>query len=82
VDEVAQVTREERPDVALVGLGESSEHALEHISQIVHEAACPGTDAACQRRPPRRGPELELARRVFLKLERDLAHGVLKRLIP
>jgi AmiR/NasT family two-component response regulator len=41
VDEVGQVTREERPDVALVGLGESSEHALEHISQIVHEAACP-----------------------------------------
>ncbi len=51
VDEVGQVTREERPDVALVGLGESSEHALEHISQIVHEAACPviallGTDDA------------------------------------
>ena len=41
VDEVGQVTREERPDVALVGLGESSEHALEHISQIVREAACP-----------------------------------------
>ena len=41
VDQVGQVTREERPDVALVGLGESSEHALEHISQIVHEAACP-----------------------------------------
>ena len=51
VDEVGQVTREERPDVALVGLGESSEHALEHISQIVREAACPviallGTDDA------------------------------------
>ena len=49
VDEVGQVTREERPDVALVGLGESSEHALEHISQIVREASCPviallGTD--------------------------------------
>lgn len=41
VGEVGQVTREERPDVALVGLGESSEHALDHISQIVHEAACP-----------------------------------------
>lgn len=41
VDEVGQVTREERPDVALVGLGESLEHALEHISQIVREAACP-----------------------------------------
>ena len=41
VSEVGQVTREERPDVALVGLGASSEHALELISQIVHEAACP-----------------------------------------
>jgi AmiR/NasT family two-component response regulator len=27
--------------VALVGLGESSDHALELISQIVREAACP-----------------------------------------
>jgi two-component system, response regulator / RNA-binding antiterminator len=27
--------------VALVGLGASSEHALELISKIVHEAACP-----------------------------------------
>jgi response regulator NasT len=41
VSEVGQVTREERPDVALVGLGASSEHALELISKIVHEAACP-----------------------------------------
>jgi AmiR/NasT family two-component response regulator len=41
VKEVGQVTREERPDVALVGLGENPEHALEHISQIVREAACP-----------------------------------------
>jgi response regulator NasT len=41
VSEVGQVTREERPDVALVGLGQSSEHALEHITQIVREAACP-----------------------------------------
>ncbi len=41
VTEVGLVTREERPDVALVGLGASSEHALELISKIVHEAACP-----------------------------------------
>src|ERR1700674_3210559 len=41
VTEVGQVTREERPDVALVGLGASSEHALELIKRIVHEAACP-----------------------------------------
>jgi two-component system, response regulator / RNA-binding antiterminator len=41
VTEVGEVTRRERPDVALVGLGESSEHALELIERIVHEAACP-----------------------------------------
>jgi response regulator NasT len=41
VAEVAQVTARERPDVALVGLGESSEHALELISEIVRGAFCP-----------------------------------------
>jgi response regulator NasT len=41
VTEVGPVTAREQPDVALVGLGESSEHALELIEQIVHEAACP-----------------------------------------
>jgi AmiR/NasT family two-component response regulator len=41
VGEVGAVTARERPDVALVGLGESSEHALELIEKIVHEAACP-----------------------------------------
>ena len=41
VKEVGPVTARERPDVALVGLGESSEHALELISEIVREAFCP-----------------------------------------
>jgi AmiR/NasT family two-component response regulator len=41
VDEVGVVTAQERPDVALVGLGESSEHALDMIDKIVREAACP-----------------------------------------
>ena len=41
VKEVGAVTAREQPDVALVGLGESSQHALELIEQIVHEAACP-----------------------------------------
>jgi len=41
VQEVGQVTRDERPDVALVGLGENPEHALDHISRIVREATCP-----------------------------------------
>ena len=41
VGEVGVVTAREHPDVAFVGLGESSQHALELIEQIVHEAACP-----------------------------------------
>jgi two-component system, response regulator / RNA-binding antiterminator len=41
VSEVAAATAEAMPDVALVGLGESSEHALGLISQIVQEATCP-----------------------------------------
>ena len=41
VSEVGAVTARERPDVALVGLGESSDHALVLIEQIVREAACP-----------------------------------------
>jgi AmiR/NasT family two-component response regulator len=41
VSDVGAVTARERPDVALVGLGESSGHALELIEQIVQESACP-----------------------------------------
>ncbi len=41
VTQVAATTAEARPDVALVGLGESPDHALELISRIVQEAACP-----------------------------------------
>jgi AmiR/NasT family two-component response regulator len=41
VQDVGPATARERPDVALVGLGESSEHALELIDKIVREAACP-----------------------------------------
>src|SRR5438094_6958830 len=41
VKEVCAVTERERPDVALVGLGLSSEHALDLIREIVREASCP-----------------------------------------
>ena len=41
VEDVGPVTARERPDVALVGLGESSDHALGLIDKIVQEAACP-----------------------------------------
>jgi AmiR/NasT family two-component response regulator len=41
VEDVGAVTVRERPDVALVGLGESSDHALGLIEKIVKEAACP-----------------------------------------
>jgi response regulator NasT len=38
---VGAVTAREQPDVALVGLGLSSQHALDLIGRIVHEASCP-----------------------------------------
>jgi AmiR/NasT family two-component response regulator len=41
VKEVGAVTARERPDVALVGLGLSSDHALDLIGEIVREASCP-----------------------------------------
>jgi AmiR/NasT family two-component response regulator len=41
VAEVGPVTARERPDVALVGLGLSSQHALDLIGEIVREASCP-----------------------------------------
>ncbi len=41
VEEVGPATARERPDLALVGLGASSGHALEMISRIVREAFCP-----------------------------------------
>jgi response regulator NasT len=39
VEDVGPVTARERPE--LVGLGESSEHALHLVERIVREAACP-----------------------------------------
>jgi response regulator NasT len=41
VIEVGALTAREHPDVALVGLGSSSAHALELIERIVQEADCP-----------------------------------------
>jgi response regulator NasT len=61
VREVGAVTVRERPDVALVGLGLSSEHALTLIAEIVREAFCPviallsAKDPAYVREAARRG---------------------------
>ena len=41
VADVAEASRREQPDVAIVGLGDESRHALELISEIVKKAACP-----------------------------------------
>ena len=41
IGEVGPATVRERPDVALVALGKSGEHALELISKIVGESECP-----------------------------------------
>jgi AmiR/NasT family two-component response regulator len=61
VQDVGAVTARERPDVALVGLGASSQHALHLIDMIVREAACPviallhSPDAAFLREASKRG---------------------------
>jgi AmiR/NasT family two-component response regulator len=61
VEDVGAVTARERPDVALVGLGASSEHALDLIDKIVREAACPviallhAPDAAFVKEASKRG---------------------------
>jgi AmiR/NasT family two-component response regulator len=61
VENVGAATARERPDVALVGLGASSEHALTLIDKIVREAACPviallhAPDPAFVREASRRG---------------------------
>ena len=41
VEDVGEFTRIEKPDVALVGLGASTQHALDLIERIVYEAVCP-----------------------------------------
>jgi two-component system, response regulator / RNA-binding antiterminator len=41
VADVAGESRREDPDVAIVGLGNESQHALELISELVKKAACP-----------------------------------------
>jgi response regulator NasT len=41
IDEVGRLSRSSGAEVALVGLGIDDEHALEQISSIVREAACP-----------------------------------------
>jgi AmiR/NasT family two-component response regulator len=41
VTKVSAATKRQHPDVALVGLGESSQHALELIEQISAESNCP-----------------------------------------
>ena len=41
ISEIGPLSRSTGAEVALVGLGLDGEHALEQISAIVHEAACP-----------------------------------------
>jgi response regulator NasT len=61
IADVAPATARTRPDVAIVGLGESSQHALGLISVIVQEAACPvialldGTDPGFVNEAAKRG---------------------------
>jgi response regulator NasT len=51
VREIGAVTAREHPDVALVGLGLSSDHALELITEIVRESFCPVIALLSERDP-------------------------------
>jgi hypothetical protein len=64
VEDVGAVTARERPDVALVGIGASSEHALGLIERIVRKADCP-VIALLRSHPglPAAGPEQAFAGR-------------------
>ncbi len=61
VASIGALTAREHPDVALVGLGTSTDHALELIERIVREADCPviavleGRDAAFVSEAAKRG---------------------------
>jgi response regulator NasT len=61
VASVGPATARERPDVALVAVGDSNRHALDLISKIVGEAECPviavlsATDTAFVREAAKRG---------------------------
>ena len=41
IGRVGRATIERRPDVAIVALHEDTDHALEMITEIVHESTCP-----------------------------------------
>lgn len=51
VSAVSAVTARERPDVALVGLGQSPQHALELIEKIICEGSCPAIALLCAEDP-------------------------------
>jgi AmiR/NasT family two-component response regulator len=61
IADVGALTVREHPDVALVSLGDSSEHALDLIDRIVREAMCPvialldGVDRSFVDRAAKRG---------------------------
>lgn len=61
LDEVEAMVARERPDVAMIGLGSSPDDALEVISGIVHQGACPviallaANDPAAIREAAKRG---------------------------
>jgi response regulator NasT len=79
VSAVGRLTADTLPDVALVGLGEDSEHALALIERIVREAACPviallvGHDAAFVEEAAKRGVFAYIAEASAAELESALA---------
>ena len=75
VEDVGPVTARERPDVALVGLGASSERALDLIDKIVREAACLSSPSCTSQIP---GSSRNLQARRFRSHLRRRCRGLAK----
>ena len=82
VEDVGAVTARERPDVALVGLGESSHHALDLIDKIVREAAARARSRLRQRGVQARGLRAHQRCRRRRLAELDRHHAAPLRRIP
>lgn len=75
VRDVGDVNARERRDIALVGLVDSSEHALQLIEQIVQEAACPERPTVQPARAGKNAAGLAVLGRGVVRSVADEAHG-------
>jgi response regulator NasT len=71
VEDVAPLSRSTGAEVALVGVGLDGEHALEQISSIVREAACPVIALLDAKNPSYVGEAAKRGVFAFIVLDRD-----------